>query len=85
MVLPLDDILKAISSGRGPGAQIARGALRPTQIGGTNRFLSPTVGAGPFAHLVGTLAAALAAAGAGPPFVSGSPPALRAHAGSSPA
>ena len=57
MVLPLDDILKAISRGGGPGAQIARGAMRPTQIGGTDRFLSPTFGGGPLAHLAGSLAA----------------------------
>ena len=53
MVMPLDDILKAIASGGGAGAQIARGAMRPTQVSGMNRFLSPSVG-GPLAHLAGT-------------------------------
>ena len=55
-MLPLDDILKAISRGNGAGAQIARSALQPVKLSGTNRFLSPTVGAGPFAH-IGALAA----------------------------
>ena len=56
MAMPLDDILKAISRGSGAGAQIARSALQPVKLSGTNRFLSPTVGAGPFAS-IGTLAA----------------------------
>ena len=55
MALPLDDILKAISRGGGPGAPIARSALQPTRIGNTGRFLSPSYGGGPFAHLAGTL------------------------------
>ncbi|MDP6526518.1 MAG: hypothetical protein QGH15_20080, partial [Kiritimatiellia bacterium] len=55
MALPLDDILKAISRGGGPGAPIARSALQPTRVGNTGRFLSPSYGGGPFAHLAGTL------------------------------
>ena len=55
MVLSLDDLLRTIAKGGGAGAPIARSALQPTRIGNTGRFLSPSYGGGPFAHLAGTL------------------------------
>jgi len=55
VVLSLDDLLRTIAKGGGAGAPIARSALQPTRIGNTGRFLSPSYGGGPFAHLAGTL------------------------------
>ena len=55
MVLSLDDLLRTIAKGGGAGAPIARSALQPTRVGNTGRFLSPSYGGGPFAHLAGTL------------------------------
>ena len=55
MALSLDHLLRTIAKGSGAGAPIARSALQPTRIGNTGRFLSPSYGGGPFAHLAGTL------------------------------